>query len=524
MKKSFLLPIICILIWGCEKNIQDKPNSQIQPKEKEEKLILGKEINDPYAIHNMQSAYCSLKSKGLKSDIKISPTHNYLRFLPKNEDELNLLKSDTSVMFFDFPLNYEVEMNGCYYHDPELPEDAITWQYAVLPLDYPLPNIQHEIIYQVVLPNNSEDGDELKNSSYSSFFDEVERESFRLTGCSNYIPEEGTGQKGIFKRYRPSGRIMVQDDEAKRLVPLRGARVQARWTTHIGVGITDDNGEFTVDARFLYKVNFGIKWERAHYDIRDGKLFQAWYNESGKSTRWYLNIDWGKSKQFAHIHLAAHHMFYENPFGIKPPNAASNKLKISYLDERGTGLSRGDLISLIGLSNIFIYGRYTNSGNLKESNRIFGTTVHELGHISHWNLGHNMHIQRCEGWIAESWATAIEHIYTKNYYKTYYDVDYDHEVGYQNWGVANSGGYTPIFIDLIDDSNQGGVDNPNVPNDRVMASHGYTLQYIQDNILLESYGLSSLKSQLKAKKPTNFSDSLIDDLLALYSSVNLSVK
>lgn len=131
---------------------------------------------------------------------------------------------------------------------------------------------------------------------------------------------------------------------------------------------------------------------------------------------------------------------------------------------------------------------------------------------------------RCEGWITESWATAIEHIYTKNHYKTYYDVDYDHEVGYQNWGIANSGGYTPIFIDLIDDLNQGGVDNPNVPNDRLMASHGYTLQYIQDNILLESYGLSSLKSQLKAKKPSTFNDSLIDDLLALYSRVNLSVK
>jgi len=57
----------------------------------------------------------------------------YLRFLPKNEDEWQILKTDSNIVLYDFPLDYDIEVYGTYYHDPEISDSSITWQYTVIP-------------------------------------------------------------------------------------------------------------------------------------------------------------------------------------------------------------------------------------------------------------------------------------------------------------------------------------------------------------------------------------------------------
>ncbi|MDR2928170.1 MAG: hypothetical protein LBV41_08240 [Cytophagaceae bacterium] len=523
MKSRFILAAIALSlgILSCEKNMENEPVPVEQFNAVTEgAVVLGAKIDDPYAIHNMEKAYANLKSSESVPDMEILPTHNYIRFLPKNEDELALLKSDTAVSLFDFPLHYEIT-GGTSYHDPDLPVDAITWQYTVLPLDYVLPNIEHEILYQVMLPEKDSNisGNNLKTTSV---FNEIEKESFRITGNINREtdPDENI-TKGLFDRYRPSGKIQVWEDECKRFVPLRQARVQARWATHIASGYTNNNGDFAVNDVFLYAVNFAIKWERDAYDIRDGLLLQAWYNQDGKSKSWHLNIRGGKSQQYAHIHLAAFHMCYENPFGIKTPKGYPNKIKISYLHENGTydGYYFGKELSLVGLSSIYIYG-YDENGYYQKSNIVFSTTVHELGHLSH-SCKSNTHIISCAKWIRESWASAVEWKYTKNYYSQFYQkTDYD----YRNRQKWVSGFYTPVFIDLMDDFDQS--DNgkcPYYPNDKIEPKHGYTLSYIENNILTRVVGLNSLRSTLKAYKPASSSlvtDAQIDNLLILFTPAN----
>lgn len=57
-------------------------------------------------------------------------THWYVRFLPAQAAEMRTLV-DLGLILFDYPLDYEILEQGDLYHDPSIPSDEITWQYAV---------------------------------------------------------------------------------------------------------------------------------------------------------------------------------------------------------------------------------------------------------------------------------------------------------------------------------------------------------------------------------------------------------
>ncbi len=89
-------------------------------------IVLGNQLEDPYALKNMKKAYSNLKTANPSlPDVDIQPTHLYLRFLPSNEEEWGLLKSDTSLVLYDYPLNFEITNLGTYYQDPSIADSAI---------------------------------------------------------------------------------------------------------------------------------------------------------------------------------------------------------------------------------------------------------------------------------------------------------------------------------------------------------------------------------------------------------------
>lgn len=500
--------------------------------QKDGMVVLGEKINDPFAIHNMQKANSNLKSGG--TDIpeeNIEPNKVYLRFLPKNEDEWQILKADSNIVLYDYPLDYEIEVYGTYYHDPEIPDSSITWQYTVIPVDYQIPNVEHEILYEVYIPPMDSISEELElKSSKTNYYEDLLIESFKITG--NYKEEESTlkSTNGLFKpkRWHPAGTIEVYDHVVNRLIPLQGAEVHARWSTHIETRITDANGYFRMGG-FIFKVNYAIKWERGYYDIRNGGVLQAWYNGPKKKGDWNLDIWSGESIMYATMHRAAHKHFYGDNLGIRRPILIDgSKTKIIYKDGEGTGVFWGDWSSGGILPDIKIWGK--ENGNYKQTNIIFATTAHELGHQSHSQYMGNIQFWQTSKVIYESWATCVEWAFTNDEYHrlgNVYNVTaarhYNHETGRQLWRKSNSNWeYSPIFIDLIDDFNQrnGGTyfgislaGSTNFPNDNIT---GYTLSYINYHILRDSYGLSSLRDAVKSHKSTGVTDSNVDDLFALY--------
>jgi hypothetical protein len=392
-------------------------------------IVLGERLDDPYALKNMKKAYENLKTSISNTpDVEITANHLYVRFLPKNDDEWWVLKSDTTILLFDFPLDYEIEETGTYYHDPSLPEDAITWQYCVLPIGYKLPNIKYEIIYEVFIPED----DDLKSSSpLGQFLLDLEEESYRLTDNLPEGYDEQKRTKGLLpSKWTPKGTVKVWDnligttttytkvfdhweyydcggdgtdpiqmklikpiDEnlCKRAVyryipnttqgsyiPLEGARVNARYLTKVRWNITDRDGRFQT-GQFRFKVNYAIKWERGEYDIRNGMIWQAWYNGPKQKGDWNPKVNGGKSIMYATMHRAAHKQFYGDNLGIRRPTG-NGKTKLCYIDEKGSGIFWGDWIDYGILPDIKIWGKDSYTGAYKKIDRVFATTTHELGH------------------------------------------------------------------------------------------------------------------------------------------------
>ena len=445
-------------------------------------MVLGQELQDPYKLSNMQQAYANIT--GAKAQLQ--PTHLYMRFLPKNEEELYLLKN---IDLFNFPLHYEIIQNGDCYHDPELPAEAITWQYAVIPIDTTIPeNIQQELIYEVFIPNYDTDG------SKSGLLEAIEDEAIRLCGYSDMLQQNAS--KGLFSKWTPSGTIKVWDDVLLKYIPIHGAKVQVRWLTHIEKDFTDANGNFSTSS-FRFDVNYSIKWERADFDIRSGNWGQAWYNGPKLGSAWYLNIDkGGMSWVYAHIFRAAHMYYYgHSSWGIKSPpkdgKLLKQSIKIGAMDKSGRA-HFFDFNKFFTTPQIKVF-RKNSSGRELQSIELFGTTIHELAHASHWEMCYSYgqyvidELQN-NALLPESWASCVEYVVTNDIYNnkpTYkYDVKGYRDYQFISISECRKDGYTPLFIDCIDDYNQREIHNNTLlPIDNVS---GYTLSQIED-VIKQSY-------------------------------------
>ena len=86
----------------------------------------------------------------MEEEIEITTTHLYIRFKPKNEEELTLLEKDTTLLLFDHPLDYEITEEGDFYQDPEIPEEQPTYQYTYVEWDKALPNVSYEIVSEFI--------------------------------------------------------------------------------------------------------------------------------------------------------------------------------------------------------------------------------------------------------------------------------------------------------------------------------------------------------------------------------------
>ncbi|WP_139279577.1 hypothetical protein [Tangfeifania diversioriginum] len=547
----------------------------------EGQMILGEKLKNPYSVENMQKAYNNLRADNkLKSAVNIETTHFYVRFRPKSFQELNMLTRDTTLHIYDYPLDVEIKRGGTHYHDPSIPQNQITWQYTVVPVDYTFPNIQYQKLADLFLQEETGELEELKSGSID-YFDwlTLETEALRITDNLDENKVNGVELKST--SWRPAGTIRVYDDiidsysttqkvfdhyeyyncetgepihdpygedpflkslqppddeicqravyryetntTNSHFIPLEGITVRARrwFTTH--EGMTDANGDFTCDGTFVRDANYSIKWEKGYYDIRNGDLVQAYFNGPKQTGEWNLAINaGGESIMYATIHRAAYRHFYGDNLGLpRPILPFGNKTKICYIDQNGGGVFWGDWSAGGILPDIRVFGKWNNQ--YKTTERVFGTTTHELGHQLHSLYMGNIQYWQVNKVIYESWAEAVEWALTEKEYRGYGNSNYTYQRGKQDWRRSDPDWeYSPVFIDLVDDFNQRNsgvyfdlyhVGSINYPNDEIT---GYSLSYIVYNLLDEVYGLGSLTESLKNHKITGVTDENIDVLLELY--------
>ena len=281
MKK--LISVLVVMAAGltaCQKDIIDPtkdPDTDRIPSEEttqysfhEGQTVLGDKIEIPYSIDNLKKALKNLpaETKALIDESEIQPTHYYVRFHPKNEEELAILKNNKPrLMLSEVPLDREIKIGGTSYHDPSLPEDMPTYQYTTIEAEYwkafsDTLSVEHEVLIEAYMPDYYDDEAITKSSHIpASALDALMAEAYRMTGN-----EYDTAPITKAKEWHPSGRIRAYDNIVGDFVPIKGVRVRGTHLLKIKETLTDEDGNYQLSG-FKNGVNMKVVWESDRWDV-----------------------------------------------------------------------------------------------------------------------------------------------------------------------------------------------------------------------------------------------------------------
>lgn len=232
-----------------------------------EMIVLGKKLDDPYSVSNVTKALSSLyPTKAGRIDV--TPTDLYVRFLPKTDEEYQTLV-DMGYDLMDHPLDYQIVKDGDYYHDPEVDEEEITWQYAVLPHGTDMPEgIECEILDECLIPETSA-GVKSDGIDWAA----VEREAFRITGNADMLsPETKDGAVS------PSGRITIVDKDANGGQPFGVACVKVICNVFVkySYAYTDRDGYYSISKKYSSMPRYRLRFKNSEgFNIGFNKVLIA---------------------------------------------------------------------------------------------------------------------------------------------------------------------------------------------------------------------------------------------------------
>ncbi len=216
-----------------------------------DRIVLGDRLENPYKTENIEKALQSLyPTKAGRVDVKT--TNLYVRFLPKTEEEIELLRNNIPNLT-DHPLDYAIKVDGDWYHDPEVPEGELTWQYAVVPKDYVFPDIEYELIDECHISEN-----DMETRAGDIDWEAVEMEAYRITGNQDMIPPSTRANKG--EKVKPSGRLTIVDEHycGGKPIGIAGVRVSCNSFVKFSNTYTDRDGYYNMDKSFTSDVRYRI--------------------------------------------------------------------------------------------------------------------------------------------------------------------------------------------------------------------------------------------------------------------------
>lgn len=218
-----IVAVAAVTLTGCEGH-DDMSGENPSKQDATGVIVLGEKLANPYALANMREA----------GGGQIEANCLYVRLLPETEQDVIALQQ-LELNLYDHPLDYEIKEQGYYYHDPSLPEDAITWQYAVVPVDFRSPTaMKCEVLEECYIPDDIE----------------LERRAYLNAGYS--LPSEGV--KGGLSQSEAdsiSGNILIFNDSEGKYVGLKGVKVSCHLFMKEYSCYTDGTGHYTMANNFL---------------------------------------------------------------------------------------------------------------------------------------------------------------------------------------------------------------------------------------------------------------------------------
>ncbi|MFY0689135.1 MAG: hypothetical protein JXQ90_18340 [Cyclobacteriaceae bacterium] len=287
------------------------------------------------------------------------------------------------------------------------------------------------------------------------------------------------------KSWTPNGtvRFKYNNGSFDRTVPMKGATVVINYSLRTARVSTSYDGKFSAGKKFGTSVNYKLEYTHKKFDIKRGSNLYVYKTNLKTNTRtdnlvytFDLANNGGRiegEKELAATVFVAANYFHEQ---VKYRRPGSFGIRIS--TGRGTG-THSAWKNFIPFGNpIKIYGK-TNRGTTKTVRTVFGTTLHEMGHASHFWLDRslpNAFMTRNDEMtiLKESWAEYIEQDLTSIWFRNYITSGSSaRNITFTQMNRANSDGgrdgkYTSLFFDLADTNDQsqnGSIQD--MPRDRV---------------------------------------------------------
>ena len=252
-KLTFFLPLLPLL-FSCSQELSPEPEAvpfrQGEDVLYHEMIQLGDKLDDPYTVANMQDALTKVYPTKA-GRVALSATDYYVRFLPLDDAQLQQLK-DKDLYLMDHPMDYSILREGDYYQDPDVPAEAITWQYTVVPVDFDFPEgIRYEILDDCFIAEHLTESKAVDGVDWAA----VEREAYLLSGNGNLLDIPTKGASAI-----PQGRITVEDADYcdGKPIGISGVQVACNIFVKIATAYTDRDGYYTMGKSFSGKPRYRV--------------------------------------------------------------------------------------------------------------------------------------------------------------------------------------------------------------------------------------------------------------------------
>lgn len=387
-------------------------------------IVLGDRLDNPYTTANMTKALQSLyPTKADRVDVKT--TNLYVRFLPATEDEFDIL-NHLGLILTDHPLDYDIAVEGDWYHDPDIPEGNPTWQYAVVPNDFDFPEISYEIIDECYIAEN-DSGTRADGIDWAA----VEYQSYILTGNEDRLAHPDTRAS---EKCTPSGRITISDKDFNDGKPLgvAGVRVSCNSFVKFDHCYTDRDGYYQMKKAFAADLRYRLVFKNdAGFSIGFNLvLVPASVSTLGKAGPEGVDMtvtEESDPKLFRRcaVNNAAYDYISRcriEDLGIDPPPSGLRIWLFSSLEASSTlmlhhgAVLRGDLIrSLLGkfsrLVEVFMPDITIGTETTRTYSALYSAVCHEMAHASHFGNAGTDYWNAYIRYIIESYVTSGGKLY-----------------------------------------------------------------------------------------------------------------
>jgi len=421
MKKVLCLALMAVMtVTACEKGFLFRASEDVdvQGNLSHGMIVLGDQLEDPYTVNNMTKAFNELYPTKAGLRITVDPTHLYVRFLPQDEEQYESLQKICPIIL-DHPMDYEIITEGDFYHDPDIPDEQITWQYAVVNHDFVFPQgIRCEVLDSCYIPDSSTKAEGVD-------WDAVEREAYRITGNEKLCCSSTKAGSGSV----PSGRITIVDsDLSKEPVGVKGVMVSCNTFVKFSNVYTDSEGNYKMNKSFAAEPRYRIVYKNFKgFGIGINLLLiPASVSTLGQASAGGLdvNID-SSSERKMFLRSAVNNAAYEyyekcessDNMKISTPPAdlriwlfhnlsKSSSIMLqqgAFLDGSFIADYLGEYLSLV---KMFLPDITLGVKEYKTYSEIYAATVHELAHASHFMSAGKEYWNPYITFIAKSFLTS----------------------------------------------------------------------------------------------------------------------